>query len=133
MTSNKGWGLFAKTHISKHAYLCAAVPCAPPLFAEGDPEFEDAFVHVGKRKLYYDRNKLWYFFNHACGATANVKVGRNAQNEQILEFRARRDISTAEELCYDYGWRAVSNKEASRGRPRQRCLCGAARCRVWMP
>jgi len=135
------FGVFCSRPLPSGAFVaeyCGEVISAAERARRG-PASEYVFVareHFASRTLVTTidarlRGNVARFFNHACGAGANMTatiVRRRGEVVPHVCFFARRDIAAGAELTFDYC--AGDPAATPTSTP---CRCGSTECRGWLP
>lgn len=133
-TDNKGEGLFSRYPIFKDSYVGEYIGPRYPIeelkdFVEGENFYtfstSDGYFIDGST----ERN-IMRKMNHSCQPNVEVVEMLDTQGNTRILFYAKKNISTDEELCFDY--RVTTTKTNMKSLARYRCHCESKYCRGTM-
>jgi hypothetical protein len=118
-SSVHGYGLVATRHFRKGSVICNVEGV---LWRQGERR-DDRYSLILDDGVFFDMVDQTRWVNHSCEPNVVVEAGLSRGGNGWAQLQALKAISPGQELFYDYAF-PESLKE--------RCHCGARRCRGWI-
>lgn len=115
----EGYGVVATRRFKKGSVICDVDGV---LWREGEGR-DDKYSLILEPGVFFDMVDQTRWVNHSCEPNVVVEAGVTKRGNGWAQLQALEDISPGDELFYDY---------ALPPELKERCHCGARRCRGWI-
>lgn len=115
----QGYGLITTRHRRKGSVIADV----EGVLWRAEEKRDDTYSLILEPGIFFDMVDQTRWVNHSCEPNVVVEAGVTRRGNGWAQLQALRDVRSGEELFYDY---------ALPPELKQRCDCGARRCRGWI-